>query len=405
MKKTTVRRLLLGAGFPAAVLFFGATLVINLPEGVKADAAAAAPAPATPVSVAVVESREITAWEEFSGRLEAVDRVEVRSRVAGEIQSVHFREGALVKKGDLLVTIDPAPYAATVARTEALVGAAQARVELTRLELERGRKLVETRTASQSALDQRLSAHHEAQADLKSAEAALQSARLDLGYTEVRAPISGRVGRLEITTGNLVAAGSGSPILARLVSVDPIYASFNIDEQLVTRVLAQLPATETGALAVEQIPVEIGTASSDGTPIRGRLQLIDNEVDTASGTVRVRAVFDNAGGRLIPGQFVRVRMGQPKPEPELTISERAIGTDQDKKFVLVVDADNKVAYRQVKLGASVEGLRIVESGLNAGERIVVNGLQRVRAGALVDPQPVAMAPVEQALADAVATER
>lgn len=405
MKKTTVRRLLLDAGFPAAVLVFGATLVANLPEGAMADAAAPAAVQATPVSVAVVEPREITTWEEFSGRLEAVDRVELRSRVAGAVQSVHFREGALVKKGDLLVTIDPAPYEAAVARAEALAGAAAARVELTRLELERGQKLVQTRTVSQSDLDQRLNAHHEAEANLRSAQAALQSAKLDLGYTEVRAPVSGRLGRLEITEGNLVAAGSGSPVLARLVSVDPIYASFSIDEQLMTRALAELPTTATGELSVEQIPVEIGTASDDGTPIRGQLQLIDNEVDTASGTMRVRAVFDNAGGRLIPGQFVRVRMGQPKPAPELTISERAIGTDQDKKFVLVVEADNKVAYRQVKLGASVEGLRIVESGLAPGERIVVNGLQRVRAGVLVDPQPVAMAPVEQAVAEADAPVR
>jgi membrane fusion protein, multidrug efflux system len=400
MKKTTVRRLLMDAGFPAAVLIFGATLMANLPEGAKADSSAPALVQATPVSVAVVNPREITTWEEFSGRLEAVDRVEVRSRVAGAIQSVHFREGALVKKGDLLVTIDPAPFEAAVAQAEALVGAAEARVELTRLELERGRRLVATRTVSQSDLDQRLSASHEAEASLRSADAALRSSRLDLGYAEVRAPISGRVGRLEITAGNLVAAGSGSPVLARLVSVDPIYASFNVDEQLVTRALAQLPVTASGALAVERIPVEIGTAGDDGTPIRGRLQLIDNEVDTASGTVRVRAVFGNSDGRLIPGQFVRVRMGQPKPEPALMISERAIGTDQDKKFVLVVESDNKLAYRQVTLGASAEGLRIVESGLNPGERIVVNGLQRVRAGALVDPQMVAMAPVVQALAEA-----
>jgi multidrug efflux system membrane fusion protein len=403
MKKTTARRLLWGAGLPLAASIFGVTLFVNSPEGAKAEVAA--PVQAMPVSVAVVEPREITTWDEFSGRLEAVDRVEIRSRVAGAIQSVHFREGALVKKGDLLVTIDPAPYAATVARAEAVVAAAQARVELTKLELERGRKLVENRAVSQSDLDQRLSASHEAEANLKSAEAALQSAQLDLGYTEVRAPIAGRLGRLEITAGNLVAAGSSSPVLARLVSVDPIYATFSIDEQLLARASAQLPVAENGALAVEQIPVEIGTASDDGTPIRGKLQLIDNEVDTASGTMRVRAVFDNPDGRLIPGQFVRVRMGQPKPAPELTVSERAVGTDQDKKFVLVVEQDNKVAYREVALGASVEGLRIVKSGLKSGERIVVNGLQRVRPGALVDPQPVAMVPNEQALAEANAATR
>jgi multidrug efflux system membrane fusion protein len=406
--KSTTRRLLWGAGIIIMVSAAGFTLATNvLLGGAKADVSASAPAQqqALPVSVAVVEPREVTTWDEFSGRLEAVDRVEVRSRVAGAIESVHFREGALVKKGDLLVTIDQEPYRATVAQAEAQVAAAQARVELAKLEFERAQKLVQTRTASQSNLDQRLSAYHEAEANLQSGQAALQTARLDLGYTEVRAPIAGRVGKLEITSGNLVAAGSGSPVLTRLVSVDPIYASFNASEDIVTRALAKLPASGDGALAVDQIPVEIGTVGDDGTPIRGRLQLIDNEVDTASGTVRVRAVFDNPDGRLLPGQFVRVRMGEPKPQPELVISERAVGTDQDKKYVFVVDTDNKVAYRQVTLGVSVEGLRIVESGLNAGDRIVVNGLQRVRPGAVVNPQLVAMKPLQQALASTNSVER
>jgi len=403
MKKFAPRRLLWGVGLVLAASVAGAALYTSLPGGgAQAETSAAAPeaAPAIPVSVATVEAREVTIWQEFSGRLEAVDRVEVRSRVAGAIQSVHFREGALVKKGDLLVTIDPAPFEAAVARAEAQVEAAQARVELAKLELERGRKLVASRTVSQSDLDQRLSASHEAEATLRSAEAALQSARLDLGYTQVKAPIAGRAGRLDITSGNLVAAGAGSPVLTTLVSVDPIYASFDVDEELVAHALAQLPATKNGAPAVDRIPVQIGTANDEGTPITGHLQLINNEVDTASGTVRVRAVIDNPDGRLIPGQFVRVRMGEPKPERQLMISERAIGTDQDKKFVLVVDAENKLAYRQVTLGAATDGLRIVESGLEPGERIVVNGLQRVRAGAVVDPQVVAMVPEEQALATA-----
>ncbi|PRD45862.1 efflux transporter periplasmic adaptor subunit [Phyllobacterium phragmitis] len=397
----TPRRLLWGVGLALAASVAGTALYTDLPGRAQAESsAAAAPAPAIPVSVATVEPRDVILWQEFSGRLEAVDRVEVRSRVAGAIQSVHFREGALVKKGDLLVTIDPAPFEAAAARAEAQVESARARVDLTRLELERGRKLVASRTVSQSDLDQRLSASHEAEASLRSAEAALQSAHLDLGYTEVRAPIAGRAGSFEITTGNLVAAGSGSPVLTTLVSVDPIYASFDVDEEFVARALAQLPAGKNGAPAVEQIPVQIGTASDAGTPISGHLQLINNEVDTASGTVSVRAVFENPDGRLIPGQFVRVRMGEPKAERQLMISERAIGTDQDKKFVLVVDADNKLAYRQVTLGASAEGLRIVESGINSGERIVINGLQRVRAGAVVEPQAVAMAPDKQALATA-----
>jgi len=339
-----------------------------------------------PVTVAVVASRDVTTWEEFSGRLEAIDRVQVRSRVAGAIQSAHFREGALVKAGDLLFTIDPAPYQATVAQAEGQVASAQARVGLTQTELDRGRRLSDNKTISQSDMDQRQSAFTEAQAGLRSAQAALQTAQLDLGYTEVRAPVSGRVGKLEITVGNLVAAGSASPALTTLVSVDPIYASFNASEELVTRALAQLPVTDGAIQAVEQIPVEVGTLSDQGTPIKGKLQLIDNQVDAASGTISVRAVFDNPGGRLIPGQFVRVRMGQPKAENKLMISERAIGTDQDKKFVFVVDGENKVNYRPIQLGALADGLRVVESGLAVGDKIVVNGLQRVRPGSVVVPQ-------------------
>jgi multidrug efflux system membrane fusion protein len=342
------------------------------------------------VSVATVEQRDVSVWDEFSGRLEAVERVEVRSRVAGAVEKVHFREGALVKEGDLLITIDPAPYAAEVDRLEAQVSAAQARLALTQKDLDRSQQLRSTGSSaiSESTIDQRLSAQREAEATLRSAEAALQIARLNLGYTEVRAPVAGRVGRLEVTVGNLIAAGPGAPVLTSLVSVDPIYASFNANEEVVVRALKALGAnayTEVG-----RIPVEMTTATSNGTTYRGKLQLIDNQVDVKSGTVRVRAVFANAAGELIPGQFARLRMGQAKAEPALLISERAIGTDQSRKFVMVVDADSKAAYRAVTLGASVDGMRIVTSGLDAGERIVVNGLQRVRPGALVNPEVVSM---------------
>lgn len=191
----------------------------------------------------------------------------------------------------------------------------------------------------------------------------------------------------EVTAGNLVASGSSSSVLTTLVSVDPIYASFNVSEQLVAKALSQLPQTGAALADIDRIPVEIGTLADDGTPIKGKLQLINNQVDAASGTIGVRAVFDNPGGRLIPGQFVRVRMGQPVPENKILVSERAIGTDQDKKFVFVVDGDNKVNYRQIQLGAVAEGQRVVESGLTAGDTIVVNGLQRIKPGAVVVPQP------------------
>ena len=376
-----------GAGMGVAAAVAGAAFYLELPRGAQAtETASQAAPPAIPVTVAAVEQRDVTSWQEFSGRLEAIDRVEIRPRVAGAIQSVHFREGALVKQGDLLVTIDPAPYEAAVAQAQAQVGAAKAKLDLAKVEVGRGQKLFDNKTISQSDMDTRTSNYAEAEANLKAAQAALQTAQLNLDYTQVRAPIAGRVGKIAVTVGNLVAAGSSSPALTTLVSVDPIYASFSANEQTVTQALSELPTSNGVAPPVEQIPVQIGTASDNGTPIKGKLQLIDNEVDAASGTVSVRAVFDNPGGRLIPGQFVRVRMGQPKAENRIVIDDRAVGTDQDKKFVFVVDGENKVNYRQVQLGSLVDGQRVIENGLKAGEKIVVNGLQRIRPGAVVAPQ-------------------
>ncbi|HKQ27070.1 MAG TPA: efflux RND transporter periplasmic adaptor subunit [Burkholderiales bacterium] len=347
--------------------------------------ASAAPTPprAAPVSVATVEEREVTLWDEFSGRLEAIERVDVRSRVAGAVQSVHFREGAIVKQNELLVTIDPAPYAAEVERAEAQVVAAQARVSHTTSEYERARRLWEDSAIAQRELDERLNAQREAQANLRGAQAALQSARLNLGYTQVRAPVAGRVGKLEVTVGNLVASGPGAPVLTTLVSISPIYASFEADEQIVLRALKDVAGSRAD---LARIPVHMGTAATSDTPYKGKLQLVDNQVDAKSGTVRVRAVFDNKDGTLLPGQFARLRMGHAKSASALLITERAIGTDQNKKFVMVVDAEDKAQYREVTLGASVDGLRIVTAGLKPGERIVVNGLQRVRPGAQLAPQ-------------------
>jgi multidrug efflux system membrane fusion protein len=364
-------------------------LALGLPaQSVSAADPAAAQQQAMPVSVAKVEQHEAMIWHEFSGRLEAVDRVEIRSRVAGAVQAVHFREGALVKAGDPLITIDPAPYAAEVERLKAQVSAAEARVALTRTDLERMQQLEKSSAFSQRDLDQRLNASREADANLQAAKAALQSAQLNLDYTRVQAPVGGRVGRLEITVGNLVAAGPGAPVLTTLVSVDPIYASFSADEPIVAQALKALGKDAVAQMQVDGIPVALRTG--DGTEVKGKLQLIDNRVDTGTGTIRMRAVFGNEDGRLIPGQFVRVSMGEAKPKPALLVSERAIGTDQDKKFVFVVEDGNKAAYREVTLGAVSNGLRIVTSGLTAGERIVVNGLQRVRPGAVVAPQMVSM---------------
>ncbi len=359
----------------------------------QAGPAVATPSPAvqaTPVSVATVVQGDVAPWNDFSGRLEAVERVDIRSRVAGTVQGVHFREGALVRAGDLLLTIDPAPYQADVDRADAQVFAAQSRFTNTKSNFERSKHLLDDHAISQREYDDSLNANSEADANLRSAQAQLQIARLSLGYTQVKAPVSGRVGKLEITTGNLVAAGPGAPVLTTLVSVSPIYASFDADEQIVTRALHELPAGASARAQIEKIPVQMGTSGDTSTPIAGHLQLVDNQVDAKSGTVRVRAVFDNADGMLMPGQFAHLRMGQVKADSALLINERAVGTDQNKKFVMVVGADDKAAYREVTLGANVDGLRIVTSGLKPNERVVVNGLQRVRPGSLIAPQMVAM---------------
>jgi multidrug efflux system membrane fusion protein len=380
--------------FLGSAIALGIGAAVAVPFAVSSHhASGSGPAPAAqavPVSVATVVSHDAVAWSEFSGRLEAVERVEVRSRVAGAVQEIHFREGALVKQGDLLVTVDPAPYQAALDAAAARVASAQSQLAWAHKEEDRGQQLL-TMTAgaiSQSSVDQRINAAREADASLRAAQADLQAARLNLGYTEIRAPVSGRVGKIQITIGNLIAAGPTSPVLTTLVSVDPIYGSFDADEQVVTQALKTLGAGANAANQLDRIPVDMVTAAGDAT--QGHLQLIDNQVDAQSGTVRLRAVFDNPNGTLIPGQFARLRMGASKTEPVLAVNERALGTDQDKRFVIVVDAGNKAAYREVTLGALNGNLRVITSGLNPGERVVLDGLQRVRPGATVSPTDVPM---------------
>ena len=283
------------AAIPAA-LFGGLT-------STRADATApAAPPPAMPVSVATVTASEVASWDEFSGRLEAVERVDIRSRAAGTVLAVHFREGALVRQGDLLFTIDPAPYAAAVERAEAQVVAARARVSHTKSEHERSLRLWDERAIAQRELDERTNALREAEASQRAALAALQSAQLELGYTQVRAPIAGRIGRIEVTTGNLIAAGPGAPVLSTLVSVSPIYASFDADEQvIVARALKALPSSDKGvgssarASSSTSIPVQMGTAGDHRALPFHRQAATRRQPGRceASGTVRVRAVFDN----------------------------------------------------------------------------------------------------------------
>jgi len=384
MTSVSKTRLLTSLGTASAIL--GGVALWSMLGTTATQGSDTGPAPsATPAIVAAVDSRDVSLWEEFSGRLEAIERVDLRPRIPGAIESVHFREGSLVRKGDLLFTIDPAPYIAEVEKAEAQVRAAEANLAFARSELERGMKMTANQTIAQRDLDTRLSNVREAEANLSAANAVAKAARLNLSYTEVRAPISGRVGKIEVTAGNLVNGGSGAPVLTTIVSTNPIYVSFDADERAVQRALETLPAGGDRRDHLARIPVEM-RSGPEAEIVRGKLQLIDHTVNSASGTVRVRAEFDNGDDRLMPGQFARIRLGQAKTTPALVVPERAIGVDQDKKYVLVVDPDSKANYREIKLGASVDGGRIVTSGLNPGERIIVDGLQKVRPGALIAPQ-------------------
>ncbi|ARP85008.1 efflux RND transporter periplasmic adaptor subunit [Bordetella genomosp. 9] len=382
-------RYALAATFAAIVIVGG--IAVFRGHGPNTATAAAAP-PAAPVDVAEVVERSITDWQNYSGRLEAVDRVEIRPRVSGTLIAVHFKDGSLVRKGDELFTIDPLPYQAEVDRAEANLAGAQARVAYTASELARAQRLIADNAIARRDLEQKQNDAREAAASLKAAKAALEIAKLNLGYTRIVAPVSGRVSRAEVTVGNLVAAGAGSSPLTTLVSVDPIYASFDVDEQSFLKHINPARSGKTG-----EVPVFMGLANEDGYSRQGRVQYVDNRLDTSSGTIRVRATFDNPDGSLVPGLYARIRLGGGNPYKAILIDERALGTDQNKRFVMVVDDQNRAQYREVQLGAAQEGMRVVTAGLKPGERIVVNGLQRVRPGDAVEPHAVPMAGAQSAI--------
>lgn len=353
----------------------------GLSGGGEAHANEPVATPATPVDVASVVSRNIIDWQYFSGRLEAVDRVEIRPQVSGVLTAVHFKDGAIVRKGDLLFTIDQRPYAAEVARAQAQASAAEARAAYTAADLARAERLLADNAIAKRDYEEKQNAARDGAAGLQAAQAALRTARLNLEYTRIVAPIDGRMSRAEITVGNLVTANSG-PALSTVVSSDRIYAAFDVDEQTFLRYVN--PARNGGDT---KLPVSLGLANEDGYPRDGQIHSVDNRLDTTSGTIRVRAVFDNTDARLVPGLYARIRLGGSQERQALLINEKAVGTDQDKRFVLVVGPDNKTEYREVHTGATQNGLVIVDRGLQPGERIVVNGLQRVRPGDAVSPKP------------------
>ncbi|MGJ7916958.1 efflux RND transporter periplasmic adaptor subunit [Massilia sp. LXY-6] len=337
-----------------------------------------------PVSAAVVLEKPVAETQEFSGRLEAVEHVEIRPRVSGFITAVNFKPGATVKKGEVLFVIDPRPFQAEAERAEAAAKSARAKAELAKLELARAERLLGDKAIAQREYDASASAQKELDANAHAAQAQYEAAKLNVAYTRVVSPIDGRVSKAEITLGNLVDASS---VLTSVVSVDRIYASFDGDEDTYLRVRSQVHA---GQAAQVPVIVRVGLANEEGFPHEGKLEFVDNQLDTRAGSVRMRATFANKDDLMAPGLFARVQIGGGDPRPALLISDRAVGTDQSHKFVFVVGQDGKAEYRAVKLGPVVDGLRVVKAGLKPGEKIVVNGLQRVRPGSPITAQTVPM---------------
>jgi RND family efflux transporter MFP subunit len=370
------------ARWPRYTLLLG--LALPLAGCGKGDANAQAGGP-PPVSVAAVVQRQVQEFDEFTARLEAPDTVEVRSRVAGQLTKVHFREGQLVKKGDPLFTVDPRPFAAEVARLEAQRAAARTQVELGRSELARAEKLVAIRGVSAQEIDQLKSNLATAEANVRASDAALTQARLNLEFSRITAPVAGRTSRANVTEGNLVTVGD--PVLTTVVSNDKVYAYFDASEAIYLKYMRAARDGTRPSSRDTPNAVRLGLANDTGYPHVGRMDFVDNRLNPNTATIRGRAVFDNKDGLYTPGLFARIRLVGSGTYSATLVPDRAISTDQTRKVVLVVGKGNVVEQREVKTGALFEGMRAV-TGVKPGEMVVVDGLLRAFPGAPVTPQVV-----------------
>ena len=367
-------------------------LALAVLAGCSGGQAAEQAPPPPEVGVAEVLVRPVSQWDEYSGRIEAVETVELRPRVSGYIEKVNYREGQEVKKGDVLFVIDDRSYRAELARAEAALRRARAQAELARSEAERARRLVEEQAIATETYEQRRAAAEQARAELTAAQAAVDAARLDLEWTRVRAPIDGRAGRALVTAGNLVGAGDAASVLTTLVSLDKVHVHFDADEHSFLRYAelarrGQRPSERDGGL-----PVQVALAGEEGFPHTGTVDFLDNQVDRGTGTIRVRAVLDNRDRRFTPGLYARVRLPGSGRFDAVLVDDRAVLTDQDRKYVYVVDGEGRAQRRDIRIGRLADnGLRIVEEGLQAGDRVIVSGVQKeFFPGMPVQARPVAM---------------
>lgn len=361
--------------------------------------------PAAVVTVSQPIQKNVVEWDEYTGRLEAVQTVEVRARVSGYLSQVNFKDGAKVKKGDLLYVIDPRPYVAVRDRTAAEVDRSRAQLELAKNDLSRAEQLLKSHFISEAEYDTRSKGVRQQEAALRSAEAALQEAKLNVEFTQLRSPIDGRISRTLTTVGNLVNGGNSgeATLLTIIVSTDPIRVYIDADELSVLkyRRLAREGLRESARYG--PIPMELELADEKNFPHKGYTDFVEPRLDPTTGTVRARGVFPNPDDQLSPGFFARVRIHGSDTYPALLVSDAAIGVDQEKKFVLIVNRDNMVEYRAVKPGPFIDGLRVIKQGLKPDDWVIVNGLQRVQPGVKVNPEKVDMASLAKGL-DAVADQ-
>jgi membrane fusion protein, multidrug efflux system len=384
---------------PQLMLMIGLATLAGLNAGCSSSAQPKAPAPVE-VSVAEVVCRQISDSDEFTGRLEAVDAVEVRPRVSGYLQSVHFKEGAIVRQGDLLFQIDPRPFQAEVDRLKGDLAQARAQLSRAQSDFQRAERLHNNDGMSAEEYDRRAAVRSEAEARIASTEAALRGAELNLEFTRVTAPISGRAGRAEITEGNLVEGGAGQiKPLTTLVSLDPIYVYFDVDEQTYLKYDRVTQSHEASSHELRSA-AHLGLADEDGFPHVGQVSFVDNQVSSSTGTIRLRATFANKNLALTPGLFARIRLQGSGAQSGCLARDEAVITDLNQKYVFVLGKNNTLEYRPVKLGRVTDGLRVVRDGLHEGDVIVVSGLQRVRPGVIVAPKKVSMAAQPGSLSNA-----
>ncbi len=383
--KSNSRKLFAIPAIALAYLSFASVATTVSAEESKQDAPAAPAAPqAMPVDTVIVKENSSRLWKEFSGHLVAVDYVEIRPQASGLITKVNFADGQFVNKGDVLYIIDPKPLEAVVAQKQASLNTAKNNYLLAEKELKRSSNLLTKNMISEQIHDESVNKKLIALSAIKEAEAQLLAAKINLTYTSIEAPISGQINRTELTEGNLVSAGANPPLLTSIVSKGKIYADFEIDEDTYT---TYLQSSLSKNASLDTTPVELRLQNSDEVYL-GKIHSVNNRINPSTGTIGVRAIFDNSDKKFVPGMFASIKLGSTEKHKQILITEHAIGTDQNRKFVYVVNKDNLATYREVTLGDSIKGEKIVTSGLNEGDQVIISSLLRIRPNSPVSPNNV-----------------